>query len=130
MATRALSLVVHDFESRARYRWVLTGPDGEQMASHQVRLDEGSWEFEAFFALNHHLGWRADPWARAEDEARITREIGHWIATHVLGPVTDALAAESPVTVRVIVPRAAEDLMFCPLELAYAAGRQIGRAHV
>jgi hypothetical protein len=125
VATRALSLVVHDFESRARYRWVLTGPDGEQLASHQVRLDEGSWEFEAFFALNHHLGWRADPWARAEDEARITREIGHWIATQVLGPVTDALAAESPVTVRVIVPRAAEDLMFCPLELAYAAGRPL-----
>src|ERR1700735_3103114 len=95
------------------------------MASHQVRLDEGSWEFEAFFTLNHHLGWRADPWARAEDEARITREIGHWIATQVLGPVTGALAAESPVTVRVVVPRAAEDLMFCPLELAYAAGRPL-----
>ena len=122
MASQSLSLVVHDFESLARYRWVLAGPEGEQLASHQVRLDRGSPEFEAFLALNHHLGWRADPWARAEDEARIAREIGHWVGTQVLGPISGALAAATPATVRVIVPRAAEDLMFCPLEIAHAGG--------
>ncbi|HUZ55278.1 MAG TPA: CHAT domain-containing protein [Streptosporangiaceae bacterium] len=130
MASQGLSLAVHDFESLARYRWVLTGPDGEELASHQVRLDARSPEFEAFLALSHHLRWRADPWARAEDEARIAGEIGHWIGTQVLGPVTGALAAATPATVRVIVPRAAEDLMFCPLELAHAGGRPLAAQEV
>ena len=130
MASQSLSLVVHDFESLAQYRWVLTGPDGEQLASHRVRLDANSPEFEAFLALNHHLRWRADPWARAEDEARIVREIGHWIGTQVLGPISGALAAAAPATVRVIVPRAGEDLMFCPLELAYAGGRPLAAQDV
>jgi hypothetical protein len=95
-----------------------------------VRLDSRSPEFEAFLALSHHLRWRADPWARAEDEARIAGEIGHWIGTQVLGPISEVLAAATPATVRVIVPRAAEDVMFCPLELAHAGGRPLAAQDV
>ncbi len=124
---QCLSLEVRDFESATRYRWALVGPSGELMAEHRVQLDARSPEYEAFTNLHGHLDWRAvpEPRIRHLDEARITGEIGKWIGTQVLGPVGTAIAAAAPTTVRVIVPRAAADLLYCPLELAYAAGRPL-----
>ena len=47
-------------------------------------------------------------------------DLGRWIGAQVLGPVADALALARPVTVRVVVPPGAEELLARPLELGYA----------
>ena len=130
-AAGALSLELRDFESLARYQWVLTGPDGV-IASHQVSLDTSLPEYEAFTALHDYLQWATapDPWTRAADEARIVGKVGEWIGAEVLDPIAPAIAAEQPATVQVIVPPTAADLLFCPLELAYAAGKPLAIQNV
>lgn len=127
-----LSLEVRDFEALSRFRWVLTEPGGGVLADHQVRLDPNSPEYEAFNGLYDHLLWRAapDPWTKKQDEARIIDALGEWIGARVLGPIGTALAASRPVTVRVIVPDAAADLMFCPLELAHVGGKSLAVQNV
>jgi hypothetical protein len=50
-----LRLEVRDFADQARWRWVLTGPSGAFLVDHQVRLDAGCWQFEAFTDLLWYL---------------------------------------------------------------------------
>jgi hypothetical protein len=114
-----LRLEVREYQGPARWLWVLTGRDGELLVSHQVRLDVGRWEYDAFTDLTGYMRLHVAPDRRAEDEARIVAGVGEWIGEHVLGPVGPALAAARPATVRVIVPEEAGQLMFCPLELAH-----------
>jgi tetratricopeptide (TPR) repeat protein len=122
-----LSLEARDFESVAQFRWVLTSAEGELLADHQVWLDTSSSEYEAFKDLHHHLHWRAAPdrLTGPADQARLVGQIGAWIGTHVFGPIGPALVAAAPVTVRIIVPRAASRLAFCPLELAHVGGKPL-----
>jgi PAS domain-containing protein len=107
---------------------VLTGPGGAFLADHEVRLDTGCWQFEAFTGLAEYLRWRVSPARRVAQEAEIVAEVGAWIGEQVLGPVAAAMAAARPATVRVIVPTgppAAAQLMYLPLELGYAGGRPL-----
>ncbi len=121
-------LEVHEFQDLTRWRWALTGPGGALVADHEVRLDRGCWQFEAFSDLLGYVGWHVAPDRWVEDEARIVAGLGAWIGTEVLGPVAEKLAAARPATVRVIVqaePAEARSLLFRPLELAHARGKPL-----
>jgi len=120
-----LRLEVRDFKDPARWRWVLTAPGGEFLADHEVRLDAACWQSEAFTDLLGYLSWHAAPDRFAEDEARITANLGEWIGAQVFGPVAAAMVRARPATVRVIVPDEARVLLFRPLELAHVGGRPI-----
>ena len=52
-----LSLEVADFVSPSRWRWRLTDEAGAFVADHQVDLDSGAWQFEAFQDLYGYLRW-------------------------------------------------------------------------
>jgi tetratricopeptide (TPR) repeat protein len=120
-----LRLEVHDYEGPTRWRWVLTDASGAFIADHQVRIDEGSWQYEAFTDLEYYISSYAAPDRYAEDEARIVAEVGKWLGAVVFGPVAESLAQaarRTPVTVRVVVPDGANALLFLPFELAYAVG--------
>ena len=123
-----LRLEACEFESLTRWRWVLTAPGGSLIADHEVRLDAGCWQFEAFTDLLGYLSWHVAPDRRIEDEARIVAEVGEWIGTEVFGAVASALVKERPATVRVIVPAEpteAQSLLFRPLELAHVGGKPL-----
>ena len=119
-------LEVRQFQDLSRWRWALTGPGGVLVAEHEVRLDAGCWQFEAFGDLRGYLRWHAAPDRRIEDETRIVTWVGEWIGAEVLGPVAGALAKARPGTVRVSVPPGepaeAQELLFRPLELADVGG--------
>jgi tetratricopeptide (TPR) repeat protein len=120
-----LRLEARDFADLTRWRWVLTGAGGVFLADHEVRLDAGCWQFEAFADLLGYLTWHAAPDRLAQDEARIVGEVGEWIGSQVLGPVAEALVRARPATVRVVVPEQALALLFRPLELAHVRGKPI-----
>jgi hypothetical protein len=120
-----LCLKVKDYQNAAWWRWVLTEADGRVLLDHEVRLDPGRSEFEAFADLAGYLRMHVIPDRRAEDEARIIAEVGEWIGTQVFGPVAPIIAAAGPVTVRVIVPESARELLLRPLELAHVDGSPI-----
>ena len=118
-----LQLEVRGFVDMTRWRWLLTEEaTGAFVADHQVQLDPDDWRFQAFGDLTGYLSWHVTPDRRREDEARIVGQVGAWIGSKVLGPIADALARKRPATVRVMVPKVAEALLFRPLELAHAEG--------
>ena len=90
-----------------------------------MQLDESSWQFDALADLAGYLSWHSAPDRRALDEARIVNELGEWIGSQVLGPVTSAMVQAGPVTVRVVALEAAEELLSWPLELAQSGGKPI-----
>ena len=126
-----LTMTVTDYASPSRWRWILTGPDGHLVADHDVRLDESSWQYEAFSGLYGYLRVHVVPDRRLQREAEIVAEVAAWAGREVLGPVGDALleaARTGPVTVRVIVPEeppAARQVAYLPLELADGAGKPL-----
>jgi tetratricopeptide (TPR) repeat protein len=125
-----LRLEAREFRDLARWRWVLTEEaSGKFIADHEVRLTTADWQYEAFGELRGYLRWHTAPDTRAAEEARIVGEVGTWIGTQVLGPtVTAALlehARRQPATVRVVVPSEAAELLYSPLELAYADGKPL-----
>jgi hypothetical protein len=89
-----LRLEARDFAGPGRWRWVLTGPGGTFLADHEVRLDTGYWQFEAFTGLVRYLRWRVSPDRRIGHEAEIVADVGAWIGEQVLGPVGPAMALE------------------------------------
>jgi hypothetical protein len=130
MVTAGLRLEVVAYEGPTRWRWVLTGPNGQFLASHEVRLNPYDWQYDALGNLNGLLRWRPIPDRRIADEAQIVADVGDWISDQVLGPVGPALLAARPATVRVIVPAEATWIAFCPLELAYVGGGPIAAQEV
>ncbi len=128
-----LWLKAEDFLDPWRWRWVLTGPGGEFVSDHEVRLDTGCWQFEAFTGLARYLRWRVSPDRRIAHEAEIVADVGAWIGEQVLGRVGVAMAAARPATVRVVVPAdppEAAQLMFVPLELGHVGGRPLAAQNV
>ena len=120
-----LCLLAKDYKNAACWRWVLSTPDGQVLVEHEVRLDPGCSEFEAFADLAGYLRIHVIPDRRAEDEARIVTEVGEWIGTHVFGPVAPIIVAASPVTVRVVFSQGADELLLRPLELAHVNGTPV-----
>ena len=120
-----LRLEVREFRDLTGWRWVLTDAAGVFVADHDVNLDAGCWQYEAFADLLGYLSWHVAPDARDDGEAGTVAEVGAWIGERVLGPIAAALAAARPATVRVVVPEGARALLFRPLELAHANGRPL-----
>ncbi|MGH3853033.1 MAG: CHAT domain-containing protein [Pseudonocardiaceae bacterium] len=104
-----------------RWRWLLVDESsGTPLADHQVELDPGSAEVQAFAELYRFLRWRADPDRRVASEAELLSRMGAWIGSVALGErIGRAIVSAAPVTVRVQVPEGAEFLAFRPWELAH-----------
>jgi hypothetical protein len=107
-----------------RWRWLLIEESSRApLADHQVELDPGSAEVEAFEELYRFLRWRADPDRRVASEAELLDRVGAWIGSVALGEkIGRVIVSTTPVTVRVQVPDGAEFLAFRPWELAYVDG--------
>jgi hypothetical protein len=120
-----LRLEAVEFVDLTRWRWVLTDDSGALIAHQEVRLDASCWQFEAFADLTGYLSWRPAPDRRVQDEAAIVAELGEWIGAAVFGAIAGALVQARPVTVRVVVPAGAEELLARPLELAHVGGKPL-----
>jgi tetratricopeptide (TPR) repeat protein len=117
----ALRLEVAELQDADHWRWLLTDPDGGFLADHQVELDRRDPEYVAFADLAAFLRRQADPERRLASEAELVARVGDWIGRRVLGPaVGRAMVEASPAVVRVMVPAAADFLLYRPLELAHA----------
>ncbi|HEX4830849.1 MAG TPA: tetratricopeptide repeat protein [Trebonia sp.] len=129
----ALRLVVEELEDITHWRWVLLDhATGDFLTDHEVYLDSKAWQFTAFADLPGYLlsqGMAPDRWGTPE-ASRIVTELGAWIGGQVLGPGADILAARGPVTVRVVIPPWARDLLFLPLELAHVNGAPLAAAGI
>ena len=126
-----LRLEAREFRDLTRWRWVLLDPGGSFVADHEVRLDQASWQYEAYGDLRRYLRWHCAPDQRAEDEARIVGAVGAWAGTEVLGPaVVAALVRRRPATVRVTVPPEAAELLYRPLGLAHVNGKPLAAQDV
>jgi hypothetical protein len=68
-----LRLEAREFRDLTRWRWVLTDAAGTFLVDHEVRLDAGRWEYEAFTDLLGYLQWHVAPDRWDTDEARIAR---------------------------------------------------------
>jgi hypothetical protein len=84
-----------------RWYWRLTTDQGAFLADHQVDLDPGSAEFEAFAKLDHYLRWQAAPDRQLDSEAELLGRLGRWIGEQVLGPIGPKLTQHRPAVVRV-----------------------------
>jgi tetratricopeptide (TPR) repeat protein len=122
-----LLLEVLDFAGLTRWRWRLSR-DGVFVADHEVELDAGDWQFDAFTDLSGYLRRFAAPDRRLASEAEITAKVGEWVGTRVLGPVGVELArARQVVQLQVpSVPAQAAVLGHLPWELARVEGRALG----
>jgi hypothetical protein len=122
-----LRLEAVDYTDRTRWRWLLTRPDGEQVAAHDVRLDPDCWECEAAGDLQRYLRTYVAPDQQTRQEAEILRHLGEWAGIQLLGPVGAALVAAAPVAVTVTAasPAARSAVLALPLELARVAGQPL-----
>lgn len=125
MGTHVYRLEATAFGGPARWTWRLHGPDGEPLAEHDVELDTASWQFHALNNLGSHLRLHASPDRRLADEARIVHLLGRWIGEHVFGPIGAILVGAGLVSVRVIIPKAAQIIASYPLESAVVDGRAL-----
>ncbi|MDA2807179.1 MULTISPECIES: CHAT domain-containing protein [Nocardiopsis] len=112
---------------RMRWRWTLSTPTGEPLAGHDVRLEYGPWQFEAFTNLPGYLARTTAPDTRLDQEAKTLRELGEWIAEEVYGPqIMERLGRRrGGAVVRVEVPPEARVLAYRPLEAAVLDGRPL-----
>jgi hypothetical protein len=111
----------------SQWRWVLTAESGRVLADHQVDLDIGTAEYEAFCDLIGHIDRHRLPHDPVGSETEAVDRVSTWISEHVFGR---ALLARFSGTVRVIIPRDAEFLLSRPLELAKANGVPLARRQV
>jgi hypothetical protein len=114
-----LRMTLVEYEGQGRWRWILADKDGEVIADHEVRLDTGCWQYEAFTDMRGYLQWHVAPDRRVQQETQIVREVGEWIGEYVLGPIAQAMLARAPATVVVTLPQVATSIAYAPLELAY-----------
>jgi hypothetical protein len=115
--SNALTLTVSDYESPTRWRWVLTQGAGVFVADHAVNLNVSGLEYRGFSDLPRYLR----DFSRNRNERVLLREVGTWMSQTIFGGLVKSLRARraAPVTViRVVVPAAAQDLVFRPFELA------------
>ncbi|SFN88843.1 AAA ATPase domain-containing protein [Geodermatophilus obscurus] len=127
----ALVLEPVEIAGPARWRWLLRTEDGEPLASHQVAMPEGDFEYGGFVDLYRWLRWQADPQRRVTSEAEMTARVGEWIGRHILGPeVMEVLLDEAPMIVRMPVPKVLEYLPYRPWEIAAWQRQVLGREEV
>jgi tetratricopeptide (TPR) repeat protein len=123
-----LRLEIADYKEGNRWRWVLKDVGGAFLADHAVELDPAEHRYQALFNLPAYLRHYASPDKRDEDERRLLHEVGAWIGQTVLGQSIGEKILTSgapPITVRVLVPPAAEPLLLLPLDIAHARGKPL-----
>lgn len=122
----ALRLEVQAFTDARHWRWRLTDAGGKFLADHQVALEPGQSQHAALLDLEGYVKHHAAPDKWPDDEARVLREVGAWVAKRVLGDVAQGiLDYGTPATVRVVVPPEAEALLYLPLEAACVKGKPL-----
>jgi hypothetical protein len=131
-----VQLRVVDYQDPDHWRWLLQDPNGTFVADHQVALDPTEPEYQGFVDLARFLQDRSEPDRRLASEAGLVDRVGQWIGDHVLGErvegeqVGRVIVANSPVVVRVLVPAAADFLLYRPLELGHVDGVPLARQDV
>jgi len=119
-----------DYLDATRWRWVLSDSRGNFLADHVVQLDPTTREFSGFLDLSTYL----DYYQPIHPPEKQLEELGAWIGEKVFGGLREALwkrRALPAVAVQVVVPQAAQDLLFRPFELAcFANGTSFGKAGV
>ena len=125
-----LRLTLTDYLDATRWRWVLSDSRGRFLADHVVQLDPTTREYSGFLDLRTYL----DYYQPIHPPAKQLEELGTWIGEKVFGGLRKALWARRAlpaVAVHVVVPEAAQDLLFRPFELAcFANGTSFGKAGV
>ncbi|MGA2704480.1 MAG: NB-ARC domain-containing protein [Isosphaeraceae bacterium] len=125
-----LRLTLTDYLDATRWRWVLSDSRGRFLADHVVQLDPTTREYSGFLDLRTYL----DYYQPIHPPAKQLEELGTWIGEKVFGGLRKALWARRAlpaVAVQVVVPEAAQDLLFRPFELAcFANGKSFREAGV
>jgi tetratricopeptide (TPR) repeat protein len=109
------------------WRWLLQDAETRNpLADQLVRLDPKSGDVVRFRDLYGYLDQYAAPDRRTEDGARFVDLAGKWAGSELLGvAVGAAILNEAPVTVRVTVPPALDEVLLWPLELAHVGGKPL-----
>jgi len=125
-----LRLTLTDYLDATRWRWVLSDSRGRFLADHVVQLDPTTREYSGFLDLSTYL----DYYRPIHPPEKQLEELGAWIGEKVFGGLREALwkrRALPAVAVQVVVPQAAQDLLFRPFELAcFANGTSFREAGV
>src|SRR5208337_4246615 len=125
-----LRLTLTDYLDATRWRWVLSDSRGTFLADHVVHLDPTTREYLGFVDLSQYL----DYYQPIHPPEKQLADLGTWIGERVFGGLREALwkkRALPAVAVQVVVPQAAQELLFRPFELArFANGRSFGEAGV
>ncbi len=125
-----LRLTLTDYLDATRWRWVLSESRGTFLADHVVQLDPTTREYSGFRDLSTYLDYHKPIYPPEQQLA----DLGAWIGEKVFGGLRKALWARRAlpaVAVQVVVPQAAQDLLFRPFELArFADGTSFGKAGV
>ena len=133
MAVAELRLEIRDYTGPGKWRWALTDVNGMLIKDHKVCLDEAAWQFEAFMDVHRYLSWHIAPDRRGIDDVGIVAELGEWVTEQVLGSIAGELAEQAlrrHLTVTVIAPFEATDLLLCPLQLANVGGKPLAAQDV
>ena len=122
----SLRLEIYEFNDANRWRWP-TDAQGAFLADHVVALDRNEPRYQALFNLPAYLWQHSAPDRRDQDERWLLSEAGAWIGETVLGrDIGEKIMAHGfpPITVRVVVPQAAERLLVIPLRSRTLAGNR------
>jgi len=126
MPSPPLVLTVTDYTGPGQWSWRLTDGEGCFLADHAVALAAGCAEYHGFLDLPEYLDHYAvtnadadaDPQRRAAERQNWLGRYAAWLKTQAFGDIATVLENHAPVTVRVVVPAAAQELALRPLEVA------------
>ena len=125
-----LRLTLTDYLDATRWRWVLSDSRGSFLADHNVQLDPTTREYGGFRDPSTYLEYHQPihpPEKQLED-------LGAWVGEKIFGGLRKALwekRALPAVAVRMVVPPAAQELLFRPFELArFADGTSFRKSGV
>ncbi len=125
-----LRLTLTDYLDATRWRWVLSDSRDRFLADHVVQLDPTTREYSGFRDLSTYLDYHKPIYPPEQQLA----DLGTWIGEKVFGGLREALwkkRALPAVAVQVVVPEAAQDLLFRPFELArFANGKSFREAGI
>jgi hypothetical protein len=125
-----LRLTLTDYLDATRWRWVLSDSRGSFLADHNVQLDPTTREYGGFRDLSKYLDYHKP----IHPPEKQLEELGAWIGEKIFGGLRQALwekRALPAVAVRMVVPLAAQELLFRPFELArFADGTSFRKAGV
>jgi hypothetical protein len=115
-------LTLTDYQSATRWRWILSDGNGNCVADAEVELDAGAIEHRGFRDLPAYLR----DFSVTRTERDLLHEVGAWAGQHVFGGLASTLRARRPAPatpIRMVIPAAAQDLVFRPFELAHLDGK-------